>query len=613
MADEDDYIPEEAPEEIPEPTPAREQQGGLTDASREAIRGGVRNMRNPKAPEKAASKPEAVNSQPPAAKPANTSPPASSGGKLGDFSRAAGAKIEKLGKGYRKAQIAKNIAQNPKEAAKEAGKEYVKDVAREQILKRLRDQIAQKGIAGFLAAGWEFFVVVIIILIIIAVILFFVGFVIGFSIGGSSTSNLPTGYIDGNVEQSIAYPTNCTEEAMAGAINNFIEQCSNNSPLSSRGDIFVQAGKQSGLNPFFIAAQACKENQFATTGYAKNHPESYNTFGHKYGSWTKDYGTPGPTSPEGDRYMIYPNWEASLLAHTNIITHYINDLEMGTLLEIIDHYMTGNHVLYTNQVNNWMAQMFATAGCSSVSEGGSTAGPSVANTSIQSLISSAGFSDSDVAYAVVGNSGSTSNNADNLMVSASSIKAGVLLAYLYDNNVPNSGSSIDNSITEMITNSNNASANQVVNAVGGTSNVTSILNSHGISGVQLNREFGASGANDNLISANGAVQTLQAIMKLPSDKRQYALDKLYNGDTGTGQDYIRNALTGAIVYSKSGQGLNDSARNDIAIVQDGDNYSYIAVLVNTNSSNTATAQQLISSIAQEGIVIADNGASSNCK
>ncbi len=171
MADEDNYIPEEAPEEIPEPTPAREQQGGLTDASREAIRGGVRNMRNPKAPEKVASKPEGANSQPPAAKPVNTPPSTSVGGKLG--------------KGYRNLQTAKNIKENPQEAAKEAGKEYVKDVAKEQVKKQIEKQVAQKGFLGILGLSWEVFAIIAVILIIIAFILLIVGFIVGFFSGGN--------------------------------------------------------------------------------------------------------------------------------------------------------------------------------------------------------------------------------------------------------------------------------------------------------------------------------------------------------------------------------------------------------------------------------------------
>lgn len=469
------------------------------------------------------------------------------------------------------------------------------------------------------ATAWWVILIIAIILIIFALLLFVIGLIVGFFAGGSSSdsavdiSSVPIGQLVGGVENTIPYPSGCDEQAMVRSINSFIDKYASRSPLRGQGHLFVNAGREGGINPFFIAAQANKENQFATTGYAINHPSSHNTFGHKYGAWTKDYGIKGGKSPEGNHYMSYPDWESSLRAHTNIISHYINDRGKRTLLEIIDYYTTGNEVLYTQQVNRWMSEMFANAGCGPLSADASTVpGTPVSNSSIESIISDSGFSSDEVSYAVSGGSGSTSGNGDRMMPSASSIKASILLAYLYNNNVPSKGGGMDSTIDKMITHSNNESSNQIISSIGGIGQVSSILASHGITGVALNRNFGAGGSEDNLISANGAIATLRAITELPPEKREYALSKLYRGDTGSGQDYIRKSLTGATVYSKSGQGLNNSARNDIAIIKNGNNYSFIAVLVKTNSDNTAKAQALIGEIAKRGITIADVNASINC-
>lgn len=450
-------------------------------------------------------------------------------------------------------------------------------------------------------AAWWVIVIVVIVFIIIAIVLFGIGFIIGMQMGKiNSASTATVSYaLNGQAEGILLYPTGCSEEVMAQTINDFIEAGkAGTSPLSGQGQLFVNAGKQYGLNPFFIAAQSRMESQFATTGYAKSHPESHNPSGHKYGTLTSPFGTPGPISPEGDRYIIYPDYQTFFMAHGNLINHYISEHGLNTLLKIASRYMTGNPQSYASTIGKWIEQLQTTAGCS-IATTGSVAGAPATPTSITDLITNAGFQLTDVAIATKGPT-TIQHNADTSFASASSIKSAILLAYLTKYGVPDEDSSDDKALTQMIRDSNNSQANAVVSRIGGRDVVNSTLSSLGISGVELNRSFGASSSTDNMMTANGAIQVLEAINNLstPDNKRSYALGLLGIGDTGSGQDYIRNALSGQNVMSKSGQGLNEGARNDIAIVTNGENTYYIAILVKTSNSTTGKAQQLIGDIAK---------------
>lgn len=461
------------------------------------------------------------------------------------------------------------------------------------------------------AAAWWVILIIVIILLVIALLMFAAGLVVGLVSGGKANEASNFGTYVGNAEGAFLYPSNCSKEAMAKAINDYIlKHESGVSPLRGQGQMYVDVAAKYGLNPFLFAAQSTIESQFATTGYARNHPESHNPGGHKYGSWTKDFGVAGPRSPEGDPYMIYPNYEAALMAHGNILSHYLSR-GINTLDKLAYKYMTGNRTAYVNSLSKSLNELFLAAGCSPAADGAAT-GAAISNSDLEKIITDSGFSTSDVAVVISGKSSSSAINPTKVFSSASSIKAALLYAYLRNNNVPTSGSSIDTTIRSMVTNSNNNSANNVLSAIGGTSKTTAILQDAGINGVRVQRTFGATSTSDNTMSAAGAVQLLQAISQLPEAKKTYAFDVLDSGDTGTGQDYIRQALGGAKVYSKSGQGLGDSVRNDIAIIDNSGNYSYIVVLVNTNSSNTAKAQQLIKNIAKAGIVSADYGSSVNC-
>ncbi len=175
-------------------------------------------------------------------------------------------------------------------------------------------------------------------------------------------------------EGLLFYPTNCSAEAMAKAINSYIKEGWPTSPLNGYGADIVNAARKYGINPFLQAAQAKHENQFATIPRpipGKNSTGCKNPFGIK---GRGSAGVDGPATDSPGHYAAYATWEDGFAAHAMLIRRYISQEGLRTLSQIIHYYRTGKKTgmdsgsrAYLEDVLEVMDELYQRAGCTPTS------------------------------------------------------------------------------------------------------------------------------------------------------------------------------------------------------------------------------------------------------
>lgn len=90
----------------------------------------------------------------------------------------------------------------------------------------------------------------------------------------SSTNNVQ--YYEINVYTDLSVMTTITADEMNEIIDYWAKLRNGNMPFSGKGQIFIDAAKESGLDPVYILAHAAFESAWGTSYYAANH---HNYFG----------------------------------------------------------------------------------------------------------------------------------------------------------------------------------------------------------------------------------------------------------------------------------------------------------------------------------------------
>lgn len=175
------------------------------------------------------------------------------------------------------------------------------------------------------------------------------------------------GVADPNSEQILLYKevASCDETRLTQAIDNYIARNVPNSPMKGLGRVFVETGKQSGINPLFLVAQAKHESSFGTappsTGGEANTTDVHNPFGRKASS-----GQPSITNRGGTWYK-FSSWEEAIeLQGPFMVENYIN-LGYNTLEKYINRYAPpsdNNDVsAYMRDIGEVNSQIKQIAGC----------------------------------------------------------------------------------------------------------------------------------------------------------------------------------------------------------------------------------------------------------
>lgn len=219
----------------------------------------------------------------------------------------------------------------------------------------------------------------------VAIVAFIIGLVVAIALGGFGT-NSAYGSTPGSMcgaDAQLVFPTQCSDSAMAEAINRYIKEAApTSSYMQGKGEDIVRITKSIGINPFLTVAQAGHENQFGTNPRPKpgvNSTGCNNPFGIK-GRGTA--GVDGPaTDGTGGHYAAYTTVEDGLGAHARLIQNYLtgnhpllNGRPLHSLAQIITLYRSGRVITddsqadaasrsYAEDVAKRMATMFSYAGC----------------------------------------------------------------------------------------------------------------------------------------------------------------------------------------------------------------------------------------------------------
>lgn len=142
----------------------------------------------------------------------------------------------------------------------------------------------------------------------------------------------------------------------------------------------------------------------------------------------------------------------------------------------------------------------------------------------------------------------TEINSNQTMKTASTIKAGIMLNYLDKNGIPSGDDK--NKIHEMIYHSDNASANSLIDKLGGFNKVSSYFQSKNLNNTKIGRYFDPPNKNapdTNLSTPKEMASMFETIDQLPSDKRNYAIKELKDHDADSNSD-IPSSLSSKIAH-----------------------------------------------------------------
>ncbi len=139
-------------------------------------------------------------------------------------------------------------------------------------------------------------------------------------------------------------PTITDESAFASALTSFLQQHYPNSPflqISNFGQIMVNQGKATGVNPMLVIAIGAQESGMGQDQRSGGiNQGTHNAFG-----MTADKSDPG-LKVGGFTWIIFPSFEASLTAGNSVFARlkngYVNDPNVATFEKIINRWLTGN-------------------------------------------------------------------------------------------------------------------------------------------------------------------------------------------------------------------------------------------------------------------------------
>ena len=221
-------------------------------------------------------------------------------------------------------------------------------------------------------------------------------------------------------------------------------------------------------------------------------------------------------------------------------------------------------------------------------------------TKIKNYISSSAPSGKWAVYVKNLNTGEVSSyNATNSMTSASVIKL-FIAGTTYDkiNKGQLSEGSVSSRLQNMIRQSSNEDANQLIDIVGGMSVVNSYASSNGYSQTKLNRYFLRSGP-ENVISAQDVGNFLEKVNNGQMVNSTYS-NKLLNHlkNQGTTHKIPRGVSCSGCVANKTGELPNLGVANDAAIVYSPKGTYVIVVLSEVGASNYSRAESSVTEISR---------------
>jgi len=133
----------------------------------------------------------------------------------------------------------------------------------------------------------------------------------------------------------VSYPEGANEEEMINNINNYINQRYPTSPYKGMGKDFVEAGKQYGIHPGFVAAISVHESSMCTDrgSGCLCFPHSNSCFN----SWGRKKSRDNPPCC-GNKWTQYPSWKDGIYKHTEFLRRDYYDQGYTTVETIINRY-----------------------------------------------------------------------------------------------------------------------------------------------------------------------------------------------------------------------------------------------------------------------------------
>lgn len=427
-----------------------------------------------------------------------------------------------------------------------------------------------------------------------------------------------------------AFP-NLDPTSMSNAINTWITQQNPNSELSGLGTTIVADGQHSNVSPFLIVAIANKESSLAS-------PSDYNVM-HGNNSFGRSAG-PGQPSFQGSRAWYYWSSVKASVDYTapenqNIpgggdMATYLrdqfgSDIDSNDLLGFMEAYAPpseNNTNQYITEVQSWVSQLVSlTTGTASAGVGASSvtsSTPSAGNcgcpssssstasaTSVdmadaQSLAQAAGIqvgiSASDTSGNILAN-----YNGDTPVYGASITKVMILIAYLRQaGSQPPTGNE-NTLLTNMIEQSDDASANTVFSQVGAAA-VQQVATDAGMTHFTLDTSDPLYTLGQSQVTANDQARLFAKLNSLiPASQLSYAQNLMSNISTAD-QWGILSANIPANLYSKAGWKTEPPSGEWIInqgaqVVPNDSSQPTIGVAVVTFGSTTmAQGEQLLQSI-----------------
>lgn len=183
-----------------------------------------------------------------------------------------------------------------------------------------------------------------------------------FSFFGDNGINKPTGQgstaFGGGDCVSPTLPNISDKKKFAEGIDDYIKTLQPRSPLNGMGNLFVDSGVGSGVNPAFIVALAQKESQFGTAGWAAENAN--NPFGR-----TASSSQPQKTSPTGRAWYSFSSFQEAIKEHGPYIKRVYLDKNAKTVEAIMERYAPraeNDTDKYISQVKQWMDKITTLAG-----------------------------------------------------------------------------------------------------------------------------------------------------------------------------------------------------------------------------------------------------------
>lgn len=156
---------------------------------------------------------------------------------------------------------------------------------------------------------------------------------------------------------NLYFPVGIDQDAAATCLQNYLKSNVPNSPfikdVADVGKAFVTAGASNNVNPALMIAIAGAETSFATTGWAKNHPETHNYFG-MTATEAQDHIT--ITNSGGDvKIRKFASWEEAINFQAQYIReHYLDNAKTSIILIGAEYAPVGAANDPTGLNNQWI-------------------------------------------------------------------------------------------------------------------------------------------------------------------------------------------------------------------------------------------------------------------